>query len=249
MLENLTQRLAKIVKNIKGEARLSEKNIADALREVRMALLEADVALPVVKDFINKVKEKAIGEEVVGSLSPSQALIGVVHKELTTLMGEENVGLNFNTQPPAIVLMAGLQGAGKTTTVGKLGKFLKENQKKKVLVVSCDVYRPAAIEQLKSVAEQAKIEFFPSTTTQTPEEIALAAVDFAKKHYFDVLLVDTAGRLAIDEAMMNEIKQLHKTLNPIETLFVIDAMLGQDTVNTAKAINEALPLTGVVLTK
>ena len=249
MLENLTQRLAKIVKNIKGEARLSEKNIADALREVRMALLEADVALPVVKDFINKVKEKAIGEEVVGSLSPSQALIGVVHKELTTLMGEENVGLNFNTQPPAIVLMAGLQGAGKTTTVGKLGKFLKENQKKKVLVVSCDVYRPAAIEQLKSVAEQAKIEFFPSTTTQTPEEIALAAVDFAKKHYFDVLLVDTAGRLAIDEAMMNEIKQLHKTLNPIETLFVIDAMLGQDAVNTAKAFNEALPLTGVVLTK
>lgn len=249
MLENLTQRLAKIVKNIKGEARLSEKNIADALREVRMALLEADVALPVVKDFINKVKEKAIGEEVVGSLSPSQALIGVVHKELTTLMGEENVGLNFNTQPPAIVLMAGLQGAGKTTTVGKLGKFLKENQKKKVLVVSCDVYRPAAIEQLKSVAEQAKIEFFPSTTTQTPEEIALTAVDFAKKHYFDVLLVDTAGRLAIDEAMMNEIKQLHKTLNPIETLFVIDAMLGQDAVNTAKAFNEALPLTGVVLTK
>ena len=209
MLDNLTNRLARVMKTLKGEARLTESNISDALREVRMALLEADVALPVVKDFIAAVKEKAVGEAVIGSLSPGQALIGVVHAELTKIMGDAHEGINFNTQPPAIVLMAGLQGAGKTTTVGKLGKFLKENHKKKVLVVSCDVYRPAAIEQLKSVAGQAGVDFFPSTIGEKPEAIALAALDWAKRHYHDVLLVDTAGRLAVDEEMMAEIKRLH----------------------------------------
>ena len=249
MLDNLTTRLARVMKTLKGEARLTESNIADALREVRMALLEADVALPVVKDFIAAVKDKAVGQEVIGSLNPGQALIGVVHGELTRLMGDAHEGIDFNTQPPAIVLMAGLQGAGKTTTVGKLGKFLKENHKKKVLVVSCDVYRPAAIEQLKSVASQAGVDFFPSSTGEKPETIAAAAIDWAKRHYHDVLLIDTAGRLAIDEAMMDEIKRLHAATRPIETLFVVDAMLGQDAVNTAKAFNEALPLTGIVLTK
>ena len=249
MLDNLTTRLARVMKTLKGEARLTESNIADALREVRMALLEADVALPVVKDFIAAVKDKAVGQEVIGSLNPGQALIGVVHGELTRLMGDAHEGIDFNTQPPAIVLMAGLQGAGKTTTVGKLGKFLKENHKKKVLVVSCDVYRPAAIEQLKSVASQAGVDFFPSNTGERPETIAAAAIDWAKRHYHDVLLIDTAGRLAIDEAMMDEIKRLHAATRPIETLFVVDAMLGQDAVNTAKAFNEALPLTGIVLTK
>lgn len=249
MLDNLTQRLAKAIKTIKGEARLTEANISDALREIRMALLEADVALPVVKEFIAKVKEKAVGEEVIGSLTPGQALVGVVHRELTNIMGGSNAGLNLATTPPAIILMAGLQGAGKTTTVGKLAKLLKETQKKKVLVVSCDVYRPAAIEQLKTVASQAGVDFFPSATNEKPRDIALAAIDWAKRHYHDVLLVDTAGRLAIDEAMMNEIKDLHATIKPIETLFVVDAMLGQDAVNTARAFNEALPLTGVVLTK
>jgi len=249
MLDNLTNRLARVMKTLKGEARLTESNITDALREVRMALLEADVALPVIKEFIAAVREKAVGEEVIGSLSPGQALVGVVHRELTRIMGDAHEGINFNTQPPVIVLMAGLQGAGKTTTVGKLGKFLKENHKKKVLVVSCDVYRPAAIEQLKSVAGQAGVDFFPSTSGEKPEAIALAAVDWARRHYHDVLLVDTAGRLAVDEEMMAEIKRLHAALNPIETLFVVDAMLGQDAVNTAKAFSEALPLTGVVLTK
>lgn len=249
MLDNLTTRLARVMKTLKGEARLTESNISDALREVRMALLEADVALPVVKDFIAAVKDKAVGQEVIGSLNPGQALIGVVHGELTRLMGDAHEGIDFNTQPPAIVLMAGLQGAGKTTTVGKLGKFLKENHKKKVLVVSCDVYRPAAIEQLKSVASQAGVDFFPSSTGEKPETIAAAAIDWAKRHYHDVLLIDTAGRLAIDEAMMDEIKRLHAATRPIETLFVVDAMLGQDAVNTAKAFNEALPLTGIVLTK
>jgi len=249
MLDNLTTRLARVMKTLKGEARLTESNIADALREVRMALLEADVALPVVKDFIAAVKAKAVGEEVIGALSPGQALIGVVHAELTKIMGDAHEGISFATQPPAVVLMAGLQGAGKTTTVGKLAKFLKENHKKKVLVVSCDVYRPAAIEQLKSVAGQAGVDFFPSTTGEKPEAIAAAAIDWAKRHYHDVLLVDTAGRLAVDEEMMAEIKRLHAAVKPIETLFVVDAMLGQDAVNTAKAFNEALPLTGVVLTK
>lgn len=249
MLDNLTQRLARVMKTLRGEARLTEDNIAEALREVRLALLEADVALPAVKALVAAVKEKAVGEEVIGSLSPGQALIGVVHQELTRLMGESHTGLNLATQPPAVVLMAGLQGAGKTTTVGKLARFLRETQKKKVLVVSCDVYRPAAIEQLKTVAGQAGVDFYPSISTDRPVDIARAAVDWAKKHYHDVLLVDTAGRLAIDEAMMKEIAELHAAISPIETLFVVDAMLGQDAINTAKAFSEALPLTGIVLTK
>ena len=249
MLDNLTQRLARVMKTLRGEARLTEDNIADALREVRLALLEADVALPAVKALIASAKEKAIGEEVIGSLTPGQALVGVVHRELTQLMGEAHSGLNLATQPPAIVLMAGLQGAGKTTTVGKLAKLLKETQKKKVLVVSCDVYRPAAIEQLKTVAEQAGVDCFPSSSTEKPVDIARNAVDWAKRHYHDVLLVDTAGRLAIDEAMMKEIAELHSAVSPIETLFIVDAMLGQDAINTAKAFGEALPLTGIVLTK
>jgi signal recognition particle subunit SRP54 len=249
MLDNLTQRLAKVVKTLRGQARLTEENIADMLREVRMALLEADVALPVVKDFIARVKEKAVGHEVIGSLTPGQALVGVVHRELTELMGGAKAELNLACQPPAIVLMSGLQGAGKTTTTAKLGKWLKERQKKKVLTVSCDVYRPAAIEQLKTVSAQAGIDFFPSAAGQKPAEIAAAALDYAKRHFHDVLFVDTAGRLAIDEAMMQEIRELHAQLQPIETLFVVDAMLGQDAVNTAKAFNEALPLTGVILTK
>jgi len=249
MLDNLTQRLARVMKTLRGEARLSEDNIADALREVRLALLEADVALPAVKALITAVREKAVGEEVIGSLSPGQALIGVVHRELTLLMGEAHKGLNLATQPPAIILMAGLQGAGKTTTVGKLAKLLRESQKKKVLLVSCDVYRPAAIEQLKTVAEQAGVDFFPSLPTDKPVDIARHAVDWAKRHYHDVLLVDTAGRLAIDESMMQEIAELHAAIEPIETLFVVDAMLGQDAINTAKAFSEALPLTGIILTK
>lgn len=249
MLDNLTQRLAQVVKNLRGQARLTEDNIADMLREVRVALLEADVALPVVKEFIARVKEKAVGQEVVGSLSPGQALVGVVHRELTQLMGGEAAGINLATQPPAVILMSGLQGAGKTTTTAKLGKWLKERQKKKVLVVSCDVYRPAAIEQLKTVAGQAGIDFFPSNAASKPADIAAAAVEYARTHYYDVLFVDTAGRLAIDEAMMAEVRALHALLQPIESLFVVDAMLGQDAVNTARAFSEALPLTGVVLTK
>ncbi len=249
MLDNLTQRLARVMKTLRGEARLTKDNITDALREVRLALLEADVALPAVKAFIAAVKEKAVGEEVIGSLSPGQALIGVVHRELTALMGEAHSGLNLATTPPAVMLMAGLQGAGKTTTVGKLAKLLRETQKKKVLVVSCDVYRPAAIEQLKTVADQAGVDFFPSAPTDKPVDIARNAVDWAKRHYHDVLLVDTAGRLSIDEAMMREIAELHTALKPVETLFVVDAMLGQDAINTAKAFSDALPLTGVILTK
>jgi signal recognition particle subunit SRP54 len=249
MLDNLTNRLAKLVKTMRGQARLTDENISEMMREVRMALLEADVALPVVKDFVARVKEKALGQEVIGSLSPGQALVGVVHKELTDLMGGQSSGLNLATQPPAVILMAGLQGAGKTTTTGKLGKWLKERQKKKVLVASCDVYRPAAIEQLKAVAEQAGVDFFPSTISQKPADIAVAAVDWARRHYYDVLFIDTAGRLAIDEAMMAEIRDLHALIKPIETLFVVDAMLGQDAVNTAKAFNDTLPLTGVILTK
>jgi signal recognition particle subunit SRP54 len=249
MLDNLTSRLSKVVKTLRGQARLTEDNIQDALREVRMALLEADVALPVVKELIARVREKAIGQDVVGSLTPGQALVGVVHDELCALMGGSHEGLNLATQPPAVVLMAGLQGAGKTTTTGKLARLLREEQKKKVVVVSADVYRPAAIEQLKTVAAQAGVDFFPSSADQRPVDIALAALDFARKHHHEVLLVDTAGRLAIDAAMMDEIRALHAAVNPIETLFVVDAMLGQDAVNTARAFNEALPLTGVVLTK
>jgi signal recognition particle subunit SRP54 len=249
MLDNLTQRMARVVKTLRGQARLTEDNITEMLREVRMALLEADVALPVVKDFIARVKEKAVGQEVVGSLTPGQALVGVVHRELTELMGGEKAALNLATQPPAVILMAGLQGAGKTTTTAKLGKWLKERQKKKVLAVSCDVYRPAAIEQLKTVSAQAGMDFFPSSIGQKPLDIALAALDYARKHYHDVLFVDTAGRLAIDEVMMTEVRELHAALKPIETLFVVDAMLGQDAVNTAKAFSDALPLTGIILTK
>jgi signal recognition particle subunit SRP54 len=249
MLENLSQRLTRVVKTLRGEARLTEENIAETLREVRMALLEADVALPVVRDFIARVKEQALGEEVVGSLSPGQALVGVVHRELTALMGGEHVGLQLNVAPPAVVLMAGLQGSGKTTTTGKLAKLLKEEQRKKPLLVSCDVYRPAAIEQLKTLAEQVGVDFFASTPAQKPAEIAQAAVDHARRHYNDVVFVDTAGRLGIDEAMMAEIAELHRVLQPVETLFVVDAMQGQDAVNVAKAFNDVLPLTGVVLTK
>jgi signal recognition particle subunit SRP54 len=249
MLDNLTQRLARVVKTLRGQARLTEENIAEMLREVRMALLEADVALPVVKEFVARIKEKAVGQEVVGSLTPGQALVGVVHRELTELMGGEKAGLSLATQPPAVMLMAGLQGAGKTTTTAKLGRWLRERQKKKVLAVSCDVYRPAAIEQLKTVSAQAGIDFFPSSSGQKPLDIARSALDYARKHYYDVLFVDTAGRLAIDEAMMAEVRELHAELKPIETLFVVDAMLGQDAVNTAKAFSEALPLTGVILTK
>ncbi|MDF0606492.1 signal recognition particle protein [Neisseriaceae bacterium TC5R-5] len=249
MLDNLTSRLSGVMKNLRGNARLTESNIQDAMREVRMALLEADVALPVVKVFIAQVKERALGQDVMGSLTPGQALIGVVNEELTRLMGEQNDALNLAAVPPAIVLMAGLQGAGKTTTVGKLAKLLKESKKKKVLVVSADIYRPAAIEQLQLLATQVEVECFPSDNTQQPVAIARAALDHAKRHFFDVLIVDTAGRLAIDEAMMAEIKALHAALNPVETLFVVDAMQGQDAVNTAQAFNETLPLTGVILTK
>ncbi len=249
MLDNLTSRFGNVLKNIRGQAKLTEDNIKEVLREVRLALLEADVALPVVKEFINNVKEKALGHEITGSLTPDQAFIGVVNDALIELMGKENSTLNLAVSPPAVVLMAGLQGAGKTTTVGKLSRLLKNDHKKKILVVSADVYRPAAIEQLKLLAEQVGVDFFPSDTSQKPVDIAKAAVDYAKKHFYDVLMVDTAGRLAIDEEMMNEIKALHAAVNPIETLFVVDAMLGQDAVNTAQAFNEALPLTGVILTK
>ena len=249
MFENLTGRLSQVVKTLRGEARLTESNIQDALREVRVALLEADVALPVVRDFVARVRERALGQEVAASLTPGQALVGVVHRELVMLMGESASGLNLATTPPAVILMAGLQGSGKTTTSGKLAKMLHEQQKKKVLLVSCDVYRPAAIEQLKTLAAQVGVDFFPSQVGEQPEKIALAAVDYARKHYHDVLMVDTAGRLAIDEAMMQEIRALHAALRPLETLFVVDAMQGQDAVNVAKAFADALPLTGVVLTK
>ena len=249
MASTLSDRLSRLVKQMRGQARITESNVQDMLREVRMALLEADVALPVVRDFIARVKDKALGQEVVGSLSPGQALVGVVHRELAATMGEGVSDLNLATQPPAIILMAGLQGAGKTTTTAKLAKHLIEKRKKKVLTVSADVYRPAAIEQLKTVTKAAGAEWFPSSATDQPVDIARAAVDHARRHYFDVLLVDTAGRLAIDEAMMAEIRQLHGALNPVETLFVVDAMQGQDAVNTAKAFKDALPLTGVVLTK
>jgi signal recognition particle subunit SRP54 len=252
MASALSDRLSRIVKTMRGQARITESNVADMLREVRMALLEADVALPVVRDFIAQVKEKALGEAVVGSLTPGQALVGVVNKELVALMAGDDGdsrGLNLAAQPPAVVLMAGLQGAGKTTTTAKLARHLVTKQKKKVLTVSADVYRPAAIEQLKTVTAQAGAEWFPSAPDQQPLAIANAALDYARKHYVDVLLVDTAGRLAIDELLMSEIKSLHAALKPIETLFVVDAMQGQDAVNTAKAFKDALPLTGIVLTK
>ena len=262
MLDNLTQRLSRVVKTMRGEARLTEANTQEMLREVRMALLEADVSLPVVRDFVAQVKERALGQDVAGNLNPGQALVGVVHKELTALMGgdlgAEASELSLAAQPPAVILMAGLQGAGKTTTTGKLAKWLsdgshtqygKKTGKKKVLVVSADVYRPAAIEQLKAVAAQVKVDFLPSDISQKPEDIARNALDHAKRHHHDVLIVDTAGRLGIDEDMMREIRALHDLLDPIETLFVVDAMQGQDAVNVARAFADALPLTGVVLTK
>ena len=249
MASTLSDRLSRLVKTMRGQARITDSNVADMLREVRMALLEADVALPVVRDFIARVKDKALGQDVVGSLNPGQALVGIVQRELAATMGEGVADLNLATQPPAVILMAGLQGAGKTTTTAKLAKHLIDKRKKKVLTVSADVYRPAAIEQLKTVTRQAGAEWFASTPEQQPRDIALAALDHARRHYFDVLLVDTAGRLAIDEALMAEIRELHAVLNPVETLFVVDAMQGQDAINTAKAFKDALPLTGVVLTK
>ena len=248
MLENLTEKLQSVIKTIRGQSRFSEENISEAMREVRIALIEADVALPVVKFFIDRVKEKALGVEVLKSVTPGQAIIKIVQDELTSLMGDENVGLDLATKPPAVILMAGLQGSGKTTTVAKLAKILID-KKKKVLVSSADVYRPAAIDQLKTLAEDLKVDCFDSSPKDKPNKIAIATLDFAKKYLFDVVIFDTAGRLGIDEIMMKEIKQLHKTLAPIETLFVVDAMQGQDAVNTAKAFGEALPLTGVVLTK
>jgi signal recognition particle subunit SRP54 len=248
MFDNLSERLSHVVKRLRGEARLTDDNIQDALREVRLALLEADVALPVVKDFIAAVKEKAIGEEVIGSLTPGQALIGVVHRELASLMGRTAAPLDFAVQPPAVILLAGLQGAGKTTTAAKLAHVLR-GQKKKVLLVSADVYRPAAIEQLTVLGKQVGADVFPSNTGEAPEAIARGALDWAKRHYHDALIVDTAGRLAIDEAMMQEIRVLHAAVKPVETLFVVDAMQGQDAINTARAFRDALPLTGVILTK
>ena len=255
MASALTDKLSLLVKQMRGQARMTESNVQDMLREVRLALLEADVALPVVRDFIARVKEKAMGQEVVGSLTPGQALVAVVNRELVATMAGSDIGsstvseLNLAAQPPAVILMAGLQGAGKTTTTAKLAKHLIEKRKKKVLTVSGDVYRPAAIEQLKTVTAQAGAEWFPSSADQKPVDIAFAALDYAKKHHFDVLLVDTAGRLGIDEVLMNEIRELHAVLNPIETLFVVDAMQGQDAINTAKAFKDALPLTGIILTK
>lgn len=249
MFDNLTERLSQTLKNVTGRGRLTEDNIKQTLREVRMALLEADVALPVVKDFVNRVKERAVGQEVSKHLNPGQAFIKIVRDELEATMGESNEQLNLRAQPPAIVLMAGLQGAGKTTSVGKLGRFLKEREKKSVLVVSADVYRPAAIKQLETVASEVGVDFFPSSADQKPIDIVNAALDHARKSFADVLLVDTAGRLHVDEQMMGEIKELHAAINPVETLFVVDAMTGQDAANTAKAFNDALPLTGVILTK
>ncbi len=249
MLDNLTERFSRVVKELRGQARLTDDNIQDALREVRLALLEADVALPVVKEFIAAVREKAIGAEVATSLTPGQALIGIVHRELAGLMGGAAAPLSFATQPPAVILLAGLQGTGKTTTAAKLAAHIRQSLKKKVLLVSADVYRPAAIEQLRMLATQVGADFFPSTADQPPVAIAVAALDWARKHYHDVLIVDTAGRLAIDDAMMKEVAAVHAAVHPIETLFIVDAMQGQDAVNTARAFRDALPLTGVVLTK
>jgi len=248
MLDNLSNRLSGVVKTLRGQARITETNVQDTLRQVRLALLEADVALPVVKEFIEKVKAKALGQAVMTSLSPGQALIGIVHDELTELMGGENADLDLSAAPPAVILMAGLQGSGKTTTSGKLALLLK-GRKKKTLLASCDVYRPAAIEQLRQLASQLDVSFFDAGAEQDPVKIARAAQEHARRQFFDVLIVDTAGRLAIDEAMMDEIRTLHASLNPVETLFVVDAMQGQDAINVAKAFSEALPLTGVVLTK
>ncbi len=249
MFENLTDRLSDSLKKITGQARVTEENVKDTLREVRMALLEADVALPVVKEFVEKVKLRAVGQEVQRSLTPGQEFIKIVNAELVSVMGDACEDLSLKSQPPAVILMAGLQGAGKTTTVAKLARFLKERKKKSVMVVSADVYRPAAIKQLETLASEVGVVFFPSEASEKPEDIARKAIDAAKKKFIDVLIIDTAGRLHIDETMMGEIKSLHASVKPVETLFVVDAMTGQDAANTAKAFNDALPLTGVVLTK
>lgn len=249
MFENLSERLNQTMKRLRGQARLTGENIKDTLREVRMALLEADVALPVVREFVDHVRERALGQDVLQSLSPGQALIKIVHDELIRIMGESGVPLNLQVQPPAVILVAGLQGSGKTTTVAKLARWLRENQKKKLMVVSCDVHRPAAIKQLETLATEVGVEYFPSTTDQDPVAIVHGALAEARKRFVDVLIVDTAGRLHIDEAMMAEVKRVHDAAAPAETLFVVDSMTGQDAANSAQAFNEALPLTGVVLTK
>ncbi len=249
MFDGLTERLTRTLRTLRGSGRLTEENIKETLREVRMALLEADVALPVVRQFIEHVRERAVGSEVLESLSPGQALVKVVHDELITLMGEANEGLDLRAQPPAVILMAGLQGSGKTTSVGKLSRWLRETQKKSVMVTSADIYRPAAIEQLKTLAGEVGAQFHPSSPDQDPVDIASGAIDAARKAHVDVVIIDTAGRLHIDDEMMGEIKRLHAAINPVETLFVVDSMTGQDAANTAKAFNDALPLTGVVLTK
>ena len=249
MFDNLTDRLSKTIKNLRGQGRLSEDNINDALRDVRMALLEADVALPVVKDFVGRVRERAMGQDVLKSLSPGQMLVKVVNDELVRTMGEANDGLNLNVQPPAVILMAGLQGSGKTTSTAKLARMLKEREKKSVLVASCDIYRPAAIEQLQTLAGEVKAEFFPSRTDQDPVSIAENAISHARKQHLDVVIIDTAGRLHIDDEMMTEIRRVHEAVNPVETLFVVDSMTGQDAANTARTFNEVLPLTGIILTK
>ncbi len=249
MFQNLTDRLGRTIKTLRGQGRLSDDNIKDTLREVRMALLEADVALPVVKEFVEKVRERAVGQEVMQSLSPGQALVRIVNDELVSLMGDACDELTLNVQPPAVILMAGLQGSGKTTSTAKLARWLQERKKKSVLVASCDIYRPAAIEQLQTLAKEVGAEFFPSSSDQDPVAIAAAALDQARKQHLDVLIVDTAGRLHIDEQMMDEIQRVHAAVNPVETLFVVDSMTGQDAANTARAFNDALPLSGVVLTK
>jgi signal recognition particle subunit SRP54 len=249
MFDSLSERLGNTLKTLRGQGRLTESNIKDSLREVRMALLEADVALPVVREFIDRVKERALGEGVMQSLTPGQALIKIVNDELVKVMGEASEELNLSVRPPAVILMAGLQGSGKTTSVAKLSRWLKEREKKSVLVASADVYRPAAIDQLKTLAGEVGAEFFPSDPSQDPVDIANAALDHGRKQAVDVVIIDTAGRLAIDEEMMAEIKRLHTAIEPVETLFVVDSMTGQDAANTAKAFNEALPLTGVILTK
>ena len=249
MFDNLTDRLGQTLKRLRGQGRLTEKNIKEALREVRMALLEADVALPVVREFIAEVQEQAVGQDVIQSLTPGQALIKVVRDELVRIMGEANAPLNLNVRPPAVILMAGLQGAGKTTTAAKLARRLREKDKKSVLLVSCDVYRPAAIDQLETLAGEVGVDFFPSRSDEDPVRIAEAAIDHARRHYNDVVIVDTAGRLHVDEAMMDEVRSIHSAIEPAETLFVVDSMTGQDAALTARAFDEALPLTGVVLTK
>ena len=249
MFDNLTDRLSQTIKNLRGQGRLSEDNINDALRDVRMALLEADVALPVVKDFVARVRERSMGQDVLKSLSPGQMLVKVVNDELVHTMGEANDGLNLSVQPPAVILMAGLQGSGKTTSTAKLARMLKEREKKSVLVASCDIYRPAAIDQLQTLAGEVEAEFFPSRTDQDPVSIARNAVSHARKQHLDVVIIDTAGRLHIDDEMMDEIRRVHEAVNPVETLFVVDSMTGQDAANTARTFNDVLPLTGVILTK